>query len=316
VPPVLVAPWVLLFIESGTKGAAESSEDVVVRAVGLIGLWEVTPFSAKPFRLAIALTLVVAAFSLGAYLIQRMRGGRAPGSERRAGRRTQLLLLLALGCLFTFLVAPTDINDAYDFNVRFAIGAVLFLILAASGTTPIRGGGRWQLVVLSGLSLLVVGIQVWEGQRVAEQLRPVLHAPPVEGARIGVLVEDGHAREPGLGFNPYHWAGAHYLRRSGVMMLNSPWMDNPIMLLKLRRPSTYGSFDPREVVAYLETRGASKPSAPEADLLVETRHLPGLKPSPRLVVQLKARGMNVGPLGGQEGARFGLALARGLARPR
>ena len=195
-------------------------------------------------------------------------------------------------------------------------GAVLFLILAASGTTPERGGGRWQLVVLSALSLLIVGLQVQQGRRLSDELAPVLHAPPVQGARIGVLVEDGLQLTPGLGFNPYHWAGAHYLRRSGVMMLNSPWMDNPIMLLKLRRPSTYGSFEPQEVVAYLEARGATVAATPVVDLLVETRHLPDLKASPRIAVQTAARGMESEPLGGKDGGRFGLALAPGISWPR
>ena len=311
--PLLVAPWVLLFVESGAGGSA-SREDVVTRAMGLVGLWEVTPFNTRPFRAAMALTLAVAVISLVLYLFHRMREGMAPGSERRAGRRTQLLLLLALGCLFTFLVAPSEINDSYDFNVRFAIGAVLFLILAASGTTPRRGRGRWQLVTLATLSLFLVGLQVRHGRQLALELAPVLRTPPVQGARVGVLAEVGALADPMLGFNPYHWAGAHYLRRSGVMMLNSPWMDNPIMLLRVKRPLPQGSFDPREVVTFFETPGVKEASTPHTDILLETRHPPEFKPNSRLDSFAKVRGFITLPMGAAPSGRFGLLVRSALVK--
>jgi hypothetical protein len=76
-------------------------------------------------------------------------------------------------------------------------------------------------------------------------------------------------------YGPQLWVGAHYLRRSGVPLLNSPWLDVPGNWLRVSEPQPCQFMHPVAERRCLDQQPASLP----LDILVGVRGVAhGIRP--------------------------------------
>ncbi|MBZ5586715.1 MAG: hypothetical protein LAQ30_31915 [Acidobacteriia bacterium] len=115
-----------------------------------------------------------------------------------------------------------------------------------------------------------------------------LRLPPLTGGRIAAIVAEDDFADPALLFNVQLWAGMHYIRRSGLALLNSPWLDVPDNWLRVREPHPCQFLNPvlmRHCLADAEDR----PDRPPLDVLVGVRTQPLPGPERRITAAIAGR---------------------------
>ncbi len=144
--------------------------------------------------------------------------------------------------VFTLLVVlllpwvPEKVNGSYNFAVRMEVLAWIGALAAASACGPLRRKTQSALAAVAmvfALAVLVLAQSRLETP--ARRVAMLLHQPFTLGVQAGLLLPATDAFETedaSLAFSPYYWAGAHYFRQNGAVMLNSPWLDSSILPLR------------------------------------------------------------------------------------
>ncbi len=259
---VVAVAWVS---RGKVDAAASSSEQPLVRsnwaanAIVELKLWPITPFGATAYRVPALILLLLVLVALGATLV-RMRQGCFRPSEGA-------LLLTSLLCFCLFTVVPVSINNSSYFPDRFPIFWLLFMIAFVA---PIPLPSLAQVALAGGAvaaSLIMLGLQWTYTSSLAEALRPVLETPLLEPRSRGVILA-GAIVNTRAQFDPFIWAGSHYFRRSHAILLNAPWTDLPIIMLRPSSPRPWSHLSPVPETVYLSSALRQHGSIPDLDFIV------------------------------------------------
>jgi len=159
------------------------------------------------------------------------------------------LLLCALVMIVVLPLLPRDMNGSEHFSDRLAICIWIVAIAAASAGPALRPRARNIVAIAAvAVALFAIGLADHLIRPVANRLSLIEDAP-VKPHRLGILL-DAPVREYNryLTFDPYiRWAGARYFRRSNAVLLNSPWLDLPILPIGLRATPLTARFSPVEL---------------------------------------------------------------------
>jgi hypothetical protein len=149
--------------------------------------------------------------------------------------------------------------------------------------------------IAAGLALVAVVCLSWQvvmKQRIINNLAQVYDMKPAPAGRKAVII----GAEPWMkwrgapvNFDPYVWAGMHYLRRSRAIFLNSAWLDAPISMIEPRAPHSCSYSDPYPMAECLSGFNG-KPWLPAPELAVgvyEHRGAPDPIPPDRLARALR-----------------------------
>jgi hypothetical protein len=134
---------------------------------------------------------------------------------------------------------PPDMNGSHFFAERLVIIVWLSVLAAASGHERLSKGSAVAIgVATTCIAILVLSLGQTYLRPEARQLAK-LEAAPLVHQQVGLLLPGNAQRyefkEP-LNFYPMMWAGTYFFRESGSVLLNTPWMDLPIMPLGARPP--------------------------------------------------------------------------------
>ncbi len=275
----LSAAWVFSFTQEGGFILMENP----LRLGALIAMSPLAAFRPAPYRVLLAVP-AAAVTLLG---IVRLFGH---GRSRVFSRDSSLAITAAI-CVVLFAVAPFMINHGGYFYERFPIFALAFITAFAAGVRlPQRLEGR----LAAGLALVAFTCLSWQAvmkQKIIRDLAQLYDAPPAPAGRKAVVI----GAEPWMkwrgapvNFDPYVWVGAHYLRRSKAVLLNSPWLDAPISILQPAAPHTCSFSDPYPMAECM----SGGPSMPMPDLAIavnERRGAPDPIPTDRLARSLGLR---------------------------
>ena len=235
---VAAVVWVGMFVNRPAQAASTTSYVAAsgwAQAVASeLSLSPLVPFTSLGFRASLQCLAGVTGLTLLASLWQH-RG--------RASSAAIAMMALSAICFTLYCVAPRTINGSWFFPERFPVYWVMFMIGAAAAMRPRRLFG----MVAGGIALCATSavlLLLWVNvSRIAREVTVVLEAPPMEAGSGGVIIGERATRPDGLAFDPYLWQGAHYFRRSRGILLNAPWMDLPILMI---RPAHPGRWTPLE----------------------------------------------------------------------
>lgn len=160
-----------------------------------------------------------------------------------------VLLLCASAMIVVVPLLPPDMNGAQHFSDRLVI-CIWISAIAAGSAGPALGPRvrNGMAVAATLLAVFAIGIANHFVRPAADRLALIEQAP-VKLHKVGILL-DAPIKEQDrfLTFDPYlRWAGARYFRRAQAVMLNSPWLDQPWLLLGRRPNSLTDHFSPFEL---------------------------------------------------------------------
>jgi hypothetical protein len=225
---------------------------------------KVFPLHPLPYR---------AMFSLGAYAVIVLivaSAFRGSSGDRLRMVKAGTLLSSAILCLIAYMTVPESMNQSGFFPHRFLLFALIF-ILASSGTVRLTVVGRRVFIVLVTTACLILVSAEWSASHaIVDSWRPLL-----TGKRHGRVMELSAESRSSLAdptgiftFEPNWWAGAHYARRSRAALMNTPWLDLPIMMLGAKVQASPLCMEPDERVRCLMNQ-ATRTLPP--DILVNVR---------------------------------------------
>lgn len=159
---------------------------------------------------------------------------------------------------------PPDMNGSHFFAERLVIFVWLAVLTAASGhrrlSRTITASGALAATLMAVIVLAMAQTYL---RPQAQQLAKLESAPLVH-EQVGLLlpgnVQQYDFKQP-LNFYPMMWAGTYYFRRSGSVLLNTPWMDLPIMPLGARPPLLTGTLPLLLLESYEDLRARLLTSA-------------------------------------------------------
>jgi hypothetical protein len=137
-----------------------------------------------------------------------------------------------------FLVAqpffPQDMNGSHLFAERLLVFIWIAFLASASGAS--RLPRACQLAIAAFAIVVTVGVLGLARDYlapVARQLASVERSDIGPAGRIGLLlpgnIHDAYNFDDQLRDYPFTWAGARYFRQTNSILLNTPWMDLPIL---------------------------------------------------------------------------------------
>ena len=261
---IMALVWVALFVD---RSQPSSTEPPYVSVYGWFStiatelqLFPVAPFRSLLYRAGPILLVSIAGFVLVA------------GSWKDGRRvRSAPVALAAIGaiCFALYCVAPPRMNGSFYFAERFPILWVLFLLAAAAALRPPR---RWSVsagVAAACVTMCVLPVQWVQISRIGAQLAPALKSPPAATGSMGLIVGPQKLEPEGLSFNPYVWGGTHYFRRSRAILVNEPWMNLPIIMLRPTQMNPWSYLDPDGANPVLITAMTGTGSAQLPDFVVQ-----------------------------------------------
>lgn len=149
-----------------------------------------------------------------------------------------VLLLCAIAMIVVVPLLPRDMNGSEHFSDRLIICIWISAIAAGSIGPALRPSTRNAIAAMATLmAVFAVGLANHFIRPTADTLM-LIEKAPVRPHKLGLLL-DAPIKESNrfLTFDPYiRWAGARYFRRAQAVMLNSPWLNLPILPLG-RRPN-------------------------------------------------------------------------------
>ena len=241
---------------------------------GRLALWPVVPFTSLSYRIGPLILVAVALLALLWSLWKH--GGRASAG---------VWALTAAGaiCFALVCMAPESVNGSHYFPDRFAIYWPLFLFAAAAASDPPR---RWSVAagaLAACVTCVVLPIQYARASGIVAELRPVVEAPAVPAGTSGLIISGPAPHDTDLAFEPFLWSGAHFFRRSGAILANTPWLDLPILMLRPAHPNRWSYMEPAAADAVLTGALSSPQAMPELGFVVRdgrraTRSEPLLSP--------------------------------------
>ena len=143
--------------------------------------------------------------------------------------------LLFSGALLPFLLfLPDPLQGRYFFAVR--MGVLFFVGMLAAASTALR---RWRSIGLAAagfaylLCFYTLGLAVHYITPAARALATLQHAPPIApGGLPGLTMQPSGANDtPNLGFIPDNWGTAQYYRRNNLVLFNTAWLGDPLILV-------------------------------------------------------------------------------------
>ena len=160
-----------------------------------------------------------------------------------------VLLLCAVAMIIVLPLLPRDMNGAQHFSDRLVICIWIAAIAAGSAGPAIRPRMRNGMAIAAVLlAIFAIGLANHFIRPTADRLALIERAP-VRLHKLGILL-DAPIKEQNrsLTFDPYlRWAGARYFRRAQAVMLNSPWLDQPWLLVGRRPNPLMDRFTPFEL---------------------------------------------------------------------
>ncbi len=262
------AAWILSFTRSG----------------GLIWMWNwlrmgalaimapLTPFRQTPYRILLALPAATIA------VLALWRWGA--GGRSRVLARESALMVASVLCVLIYAAGPFEVNYGAYFPQRFPIFGLAF---AAAFAAALRLNVRARISMVAGIAVISVACLVWQAvmkQKIIDNLALVYDAPVAPALRRALVISAEpitQRTEYPQAFNPYLWAGLHYLRRSHAVFLNGVWLDAPIAMLEPAREHRCSFQDPFPMAECLagvpddedgRVPGAGVGPFPEADILI------------------------------------------------
>jgi hypothetical protein len=181
------------------------------------------------YRLALWLPLLLAVAVTLAGLGRRLRN--------RALSTADLTLLLGALLILGYLFLPPNFNGAVYFSDRLVIAGWLLCMAAPAGTPvflALRPIWTWTMIAITFFVLGLAQVRMAPIARQLYELEGGASAHATE-AQPGLLFNT-ELPEAGLTSTPYWWAGAGYFRKQGDVLLNSPWLELPYMMLAPRPP--------------------------------------------------------------------------------
>jgi hypothetical protein len=230
------------------------------------------PYESRYHRLLLGIVMLAAVLMFVAALWKRRRAlvGRA---------EWEASLLTGLLCLAAFVVVPFWIAGGAYFPHRFAMFGCFFLLAPAA---ILRMSRRAELAVSAGALAVAVAAIVFQlhmGDMLINRYKAVLELPPASSAKLAAVVEDDQIADPQINYQVQLWAGAHYVRRSGAALLNSPWLDVPGNWFEVSENQPCQFLHPILMRGCL-AKAASGENAPPLDLLVGVRARRFIGPMP------------------------------------
>jgi hypothetical protein len=193
------------------------------RIFELIEMYAVVPLDVTAYRVALR-TVLLALFALAFW---------KSATDLRNGRFTRAQLALAWGLLIMVSLPflPDIVNGSFVFEERMAIWPVLLILLSAS--TIELDARASKLALLAGVMIGVSALWVLNLHLgpVARQLDVSKRTAVATAGAHAVLINDS-TPPPDLTFNPYLWAGVRVAEQEHAILINSPWLDLSIMMLK------------------------------------------------------------------------------------
>src|SRR5579872_309021 len=147
-----------------------------------------------------------------------------------------------------FLVAPSWVNGSADFDMRFPIFGILFLVAtgarAFAGQTPRRA----YTSILASIAIACLILEARDLRTANRWLAVLASAPATISNARGAIVASPTFHGA---VDPCGWAPASYFRRSHAVLLNAPWLSLDIMMLRTAQRHPIDGLDPVPMAAYL-----------------------------------------------------------------
>jgi hypothetical protein len=259
------ALWILRFTKSG--GLVWNFAPM--RPAALLAMAPLTPFRPVPYRLVLALPAAAVTW----LAFRRVFAGRA----LKPLTREDTLIILAAACAAIYVYGPFQVNYGAFFPDRFPIFAIAFVTAFASGRQLESPALRRMLAGMTCASAVCLVTQGVLKQRIIDSLNPVYDVAAAKIQRKALVLSTepfSNTSAAPNSFDPYLWAGLHYLRRSKDIFLNCAWLDTPITMLEPRTEHMCSYEDPFPTSQCLSgVPAAMRPGpAPRPDLVISLDH--------------------------------------------
>ncbi len=146
---------------------------------------------------------------------------------------------------------PVDINGSHWFAERLLIFSWIALLAAASGAEAPGRLGHWSIFAFSiAITAGVLALAQAYLAPVARRISALEKAPVQSKGQIGLVLPghfDSYTFDENLRYYPFEWAPTYYFRRSESVLLNTPWMDLPILPLGGSRLLLTYTFPPTQL---------------------------------------------------------------------
>ena len=243
--------WVASFSSSAVSSPAVGVQfGVAVRLRGLLQMIPLSPFINPLYRFCLLL------FVLLPVPLIAIRAVRASWTDRpAAGAASFGLGLTAAVGLALFVLAPWWFLGAGYFASRMSL---IFVVCYLAALAPLRLPGtlrRAVLAIVVCLLPLLAVIRYRQTEAIVNRLAPVYDARPLLAGQWGAIVSGEEGDVPGLMFNPYYWAGAHYARQGRAVLLNAPWIYGPLAIITTRNAHAWDGVSPDRMLRILSSAG-------------------------------------------------------------
>ncbi len=133
-----------------------------------------------------------------------------------------------------FLFAPDKIANHFFFMSR--LGILLFLSAVAGASHALMRYKRFSVWTRSfsyGFAIFSLVLAIAFISPVAKAIASLRDAPTANGE--GLLMQPiGNLPTVGLNYLPFYWASAHYFREHDLLMYNTAWLGDPILLIGVK----------------------------------------------------------------------------------
>jgi hypothetical protein len=219
----------------------------------------------------------------------------------RAGSRNgRLWLCLAIVLLVALPFIPPDLNGSHLFRDRLPIVVCLAAFAAASSGPALSPRLQKALALYAVFAaLLAVGLANSKLRPVARRIAAVDRMPPPAFGPVALmLTADKNNFKDLLLFGPYEWAEVHYIRRNHGVLLNTPWLDLPILPIGPRPTLLTGQLPELDLdvtflmrEALLHSPAVRRLVYPQTDYVIledQTGRTPAYPPDPVLAADKRA----------------------------
>ncbi len=220
---------------------------------------------------------------------------------RRPAPRLPRWLIFAVVLILALPFIPPDLNASHLFRDRLLIVAWIAAIAAGSSSIELSRRGCTAVVTYAVIAALGV---LWVANHylrpVAQRIAEVESVPLDHHGPVGLVLPAATQTLDGqLFFDPYKWAGAHFVRRANGVLLNTPWLDLPIIPIAAREGhlltgrviamdiEAYSNLR-QDLLASTATRQLVFPQTDYAILIDRTDRTPASPPDPVLAADAHA----------------------------
>jgi hypothetical protein len=198
-------------------------------------------------------------FVLLPLLLITIRAVRASWKDRlAAGAASFGLGLTAVVALALFTLAPRWFLGAGYFAARMSLIFVVCCLAALAPFSLPETLRRAALAIVICLLPLLALIRYRQTDAIVNRLTPLYDARPLLAGKWGAIVSGEEEDVPGLRFNPYYWAGAHYARQGRAVLLNAPWIYGSLAIITTRNAHAWDGVSPGKMLRILSSAGQQR----------------------------------------------------------